>query len=202
MINLYLAEDQAMLNSALTTILNLETDLDVIGSAEDGKTALAEINQLQPDIAILDIEMPGLTGLDVAEQLQTVNQRATRVLILTTFAQPSYFQRAVAAQVMGYLLKDSPSERLVGAVHDIMDGQTVYDPELVRGMYAAEQNPLTEQELAVLKAARTGQTTVAIAETVFLSKGTVRNYLSAIFSKLGVHNRLEALTIAEQNKWL
>jgi len=200
-IELYLAEDQSMLNSALTQLLELEDDLHVVGSAGDGQTAWTEIKQLQPQVAILDIEMPGLSGLDVADQIQAA-KLPTKVIILTTFAQKAYFERAVAAQVAGYLLKDSPSDDLIAAIRQVMAGATIYAPELVVNMLSADKNPLTERELAVLKAAAQGVPTKAIAAQLYLSAGTVRNYLSAIFSKLGVHNRLEAIQVAQRNKWL
>ncbi|KRL57235.1 response regulator transcription factor [Furfurilactobacillus rossiae] len=201
MIHLYLAEDQGMLNTALTTILNLESDITVVGSAADGQTALNEIRLKHPDIAILDIEMPKLSGLDVADQLKN-DQSATKSLILTTFAQPAYFKRALAADVAGYLLKDSPSDDLVESIHKIMAGQIIYAPELVHGMYTASQNPLTKRELEVLSAAQNGASTMEIARIVSLSPGTVRNYMSAVLSKLGAHNRLDAINIAKTNKWL
>jgi len=200
-IELYLAEDQSMLNSALTQLLELEDDLHVVGSAGDGQTAWTEIQQLQPQVAILDIEMPGLSGLDVADQIQAA-KLPTKVIILTTFAQKAYFERAVAAQVAGYLLKDSPSDDLIAAIRQVMAGATIYAPELVVNMLSADKNPLTERELAVLKAAAQGLPTKVIAAQLYLSAGTVRNYLSAIFSKLGVHNRLEAVQVAQRNKWL
>jgi len=200
-IELYLAEDQSMLNSALTQLLELEDDLHVVGSAGDGQTAWTEIQQLQPQVAILDIEMPGLSGLDVADQIQAA-KLPTKVIILTTFAQKAYFERAVVAQVAGYLLKDSPSDDLIAAIRQVMAGATIYAPELVVNMLSADKNPLTERELAVLKAAAQGLPTKVIAAQLYLSAGTVRNYLSAIFSKLGVHNRLEAVQVAQRNKWL
>lgn len=201
MITIYLAEDQSMLNSALTQLLELEDDLHVVGSSGDGQTAWDELQRLRPQIAILDIEMPGLSGLDVADQIQN-SDLTTKVIILTTFAQKAYFERAVQAQVAGYLLKDSPSDDLIAAIRKVMSGQTRYAPELVVNMLSADQNPLTARELAVLRAADQGLPTKAIAGELFLSAGTVRNYLSAIFSKLGVHNRLEAIRVAKNNKWL
>lgn len=201
MITLYLAEDQSMLNSALTQLLELEDDLHVVGTTGDGQTAWTEIQQLTPQVAILDIEMPGLSGLDVADAIQA-SPLTTKVIILTTFAQKAYFERAVQAQVAGYLLKDSPSDDLIAAIRQVMQGQTLYAPELVMNMLSADRNPLTARELAVLKAADAGMPTKAIAAQLYLSAGTVRNYLSAVFSKLGVHNRLEAIKVAKANKWL
>ncbi len=201
MITLYLAEDQSMLNSALSQLLNLEDDLTVIGSVQDGATAWQAIQSRPPDVAILDIEMPKMTGLDVADQIHT-HALPTKVIILTTFAQKAYFQRAIAAQVNGYLLKDSPSDDLIAVIRKVMTGQTVYAPELVANMVTAESNPLTERELAVLGEVASGLSSKQIAASLFLSEGTVRNYLSAIFSKLGVHNRIEAIEMAKRNKWL
>ncbi len=201
MITIYLAEDQGMLNSALSQLLELEDDLHVVGKATDGKTAWQEIQNLEPDVAILDIEMPGLTGLDVADRIHMTKLK-TKALILTTFAQKAYFERAVNAHVAGYLLKDSPSDDLITVIRQIMAGKTIYAPELVVNMISADSNPLTSRELAVLKEADKGVSTKEIASSLFLSDGTVRNYLSAIFSKLGVHNRIEAVKVAKQNKWL
>ncbi|MCH8624717.1 response regulator transcription factor [Lactiplantibacillus plantarum] len=201
MITLYLAEDQSMLNSALTQLLELEDDLHVVGSAVDGINAWQELQELQPDVAILDIEMPGMTGLDVADQLAS-SQLATKVIVLTTFAQRRYFERAVKANVAGYLLKDSPSDDLIDAIRAAMTGRTIYAPEPVANMLSADNNPLTERELAVLVEAEKGLPTKTIAANLYLSAGTTRNYLSAIFSKLGVHNRLEAIHVAKANQWL
>lgn len=201
MMRVYLAEDQSLLNSALTQLLNLEEDLTVVGSAQDGLTAYTEIQQLRPDVAVLDIEMPQLSGLDIAVKLH--DQHApTKVMILTTFAQKAYFERAVAAEVAGYLLKDSPSDQLIAAIRDVMQGLTRFDPELVVNMVSAAHNPLTPREQSVLVAAAQGGTTHEIAEKLYLSDGTVRNYLSAVFSKLGVRGRFEAVQVAKLNKWL
>lgn len=201
MITLYLAEDQSMLNTALSQLLNLEDNLEVLGSATNGKHALAEIQRLQPDVAILDIEMPMMSGLEVAEVLHD-KQLATKVIILTTFAQKTYFEKAVEVEVAGYLLKDSPSDDLIETINKVMMGRTVYDPELVVTALSSNKNPLSEREMSVLKAAVSGDVTKVMAQKLFLSEGTVRNYLSAIFSKLGVHNRLEAIEVAKKNKWI
>lgn len=201
MITLYLAEDQSMLNTALSQLLNLEDNLEVLGSATNGKHALAEIQRLQPDVAISDIEMPMMSGLEVAEVLHD-KQLATKVIILTTFAQKTYFEKAVEVEVAGYLLKDSPNDDLIETINKVMMGRTVYDPELVVTALSSNKNPLSEREMSVLKAAVSGDATKVMAQKLFLSEGTVRNYLSAIFSKLGVHNRLEAIEVAKKNKWI
>ncbi|QDZ70347.1 response regulator [Pediococcus pentosaceus] len=201
MITLYLAEDQSMLNTALSQLLNLEDNLEVLGSATNGKHALAEIQRLQPDVAILDIEMPMMSGLKFAEVLHD-KQLATKVIILTTLAQKTYFEKAVEVEVDGYLLKDSPSDDLIETINKVMMGRTVYDPELVVTALSSNKNPLSKREMSVLKAAASGDATKVMAQKLFLSEGTVRNYLSAIFSKLGVHNRLEAIEVAKKNKWI
>lgn len=201
MITLYLAEDQSLLASALAQLLDLEDDFHVLGTAADGQQAWLDISREIPDIAILDIEMPKATGLDVADWIHHAGLK-TKVIILTTFAQQAYFERAVNAQVNGYLLKDLPSDDLVADIRRIQGGATIYSPELVQNMVTASKNPLTEREMDVLKAAVDGASTKEIAKTLYLSEGTVRNYLSAIFSKLAVHNRLEAVHFAQKNKWV
>jgi len=199
MIKVYLAEDQAMLNSALTSLLQLEEQIEVIGSAMDGESALQDILRLKPDVAILDIEMPEQTGLEVAEEIQSLD---TKVIILTTFARQNYFETAVRIGVQGYLLKDSPTDRLTETINAVVKGATVYDPELVRHVLRTENNPLTEREIDVLQAIAEGKRTSAIAEAVFLSQGTVRNYISSILSKTGAQSRIEAVNIAKKHQWL
>lgn len=199
MIKVYLAEDQAMLNSALTSLLQLEEQIEVIGSAMDGESALQDILRLKPDVAILDIEMPKRTGLEVAEEIQSLD---TKVIILTTFARQNYFETAVRIGVQGYLLKDSPTDRLTETINAVVKGATVYDPELVRHVLRTENNPLTEREMDVLQAIAEGKRTSAIAEAVFLSQGTVRNYISSILSKTGAQSRIEAVNIAKKHQWL
>ncbi|WP_270515581.1 response regulator transcription factor [Pediococcus acidilactici] len=201
MITLFLAEDQSMLNSALSQLLDLEDNLKVVGTASDGQTAWEMIQKQSPDVAILDIEMPRLTGLAVAQRIHE-EKLPTRVVILTTFARQTYFEQAVQAQVAAYLLKDSPSEELIGTINQVMTGKTIYDPALVQSVLSAEQSPLTKRETEVLKVAASGMPTKEIAQQLFLSEGTIRNYLSAIFSKLGVRNRLEAVELVQNNRWI
>lgn len=199
MISVYLAEDQAMLNSALTSLLQLEDSLEVIGSALDGEAALADILKLKPDVAILDIEMPKLTGLEVAEEIQNLD---TKVIILTTFARQAYFETAVKAQVQGYLLKDSPTEKLTEAIYSVVEGNIIYDPALVRHVLRREKNPLTERESEVLECIADGISTQEISEKIFLSQGTVRNYISSILSKTGARTRTDAVNIARKHQWM
>ncbi|GEO46072.1 DNA-binding response regulator [Companilactobacillus kimchii] len=201
MTSIYIAEDQEMLNSALSAILNLEDDFTVIGNATDGQTALKEIVSLKPDVAILDIEMPQMTGLEVANELRLTKQDL-KIVILTTFARKTYFELAVAAQVNAYLLKDGPTDKLVDSIHKILDGQTIYDSNLVSTILTAVKNPLTPQELKIMKEFSQGKSTQEIADSVFLSNGTVRNYISSILSKTGTHSRIEALNVAKKNGWI
>ena len=199
MISVYLAEDQAMLNSALTSLLQLEDSLEVIGSALDGEAALADILKLKPDVAILDIEMRKLTGLEVAEEIQNLD---TKVIILTTFARQAYFETAVKAQVQGYLLKDSPTEKLTETIYSVVEGNIIYDLALVRHVLRREKNPLTERETEVLECIAEGISTQGISEKVFLSQGTVRNYISSILSKTGARTRTDAVNIARKHQWM
>lgn len=199
MIKVYIAEDQKMLNSALTSLLQLEESLEVVGTALDGEEALKGILEYRPDVAILDIEMPKMTGLEVAESL---TQTDTKVIILTTFARQSYFETAVTHQVQGYLLKDSPTDKLSETIYAVMNGETIYDPALVRHVLRKEKNPLTEREIEVLQCLSEGIPTQAIAEKVFLSQGTVRNYISSILSKTGARSRIEAVNVARKHQWM
>ncbi|ALB27951.1 response regulator transcription factor [Companilactobacillus heilongjiangensis] len=201
MTTIFLAEDQKLLNTALATLLSLEDDLEVIGTSTDGEDALSSIITKNPDVAILDIEMPKLSGLDVAQQIHLL-RLPIKVIILTTFANAQYFAQAVAADVNGYLLKDNPTEQLVKAIHEVLDGKTIFSPELVSTIISAEKNPLTKRELDVLKEIKTGKSSKDIAKAVFLSEGTVRNYISSILSKTGTSSRIEALNVAEKNKWI
>lgn len=201
MTTVYLAEDQEMLNTALSTLLNLEDNIEVIGTATNGKSALKEIIQLQPDIAILDIEMPKMSGLEIASQLRIIKQNI-KIIILTTFAQASYFEQAVSAKVNAYLLKDSPTDELIETIQEVLDGKTIFAPELVTNILTAEKNPLTNREIDILKQIDLGLSGQEIAKKVFLSDGTVRNYISSILSKTGTRSRIEALNIAKKNKWI
>ncbi|WP_119317487.1 response regulator transcription factor [Companilactobacillus formosensis] len=201
MTTIYISEDQEMLNSALSAILDLEDDFQIIGSATDGQTAVQQIIALKPDVAILDIEMPQMTGLEIAKQLRDIKQDI-KLIILTTFARKEYFEAAVNNNVNAYLLKDSPTDRLVETIHQVLKGETIFDSALVSTILSAAQNPLTNQELKILKEFSQGKGTQEIADTVFLSYGTVRNYISSILSKTGTHSRIEALNIAKKNNWI
>ncbi|MDG4657799.1 response regulator transcription factor [Ectobacillus antri] len=200
MIRVIIAEDQRMLRGALGALLDLENDIEVVGQAANGEEALMLIANVKPDICILDIEMPLKSGLDVAEELQ--KQKSTcRVVILTTFARPGYFGRAMKAGIYGYLLKDGPVEDLAVSLRNVMDGKREISQDLMFGMWQ-EVNPLTERERELLLFAREGKTTNEIAMLMYLSAGTVRNYMSEVLNKLHVRNRIEAIAVAEEKGWL
>ncbi|WP_086314628.1 two-component system, NarL family, response regulator DesR [Enterococcus sp. 7F3_DIV0205] len=199
MIKLIIAEDQGLLSSALATILSLEEDLEVVGIAKNGVEALELIEKHQPDICLTDIEMPLKTGLDLAEALKG---QAQKVMILTTFAREGYFERAVKANVAGYLLKDTPTDELIGNIRAVMQGKKFYSPELVTGLFLQQDNPLTEREQEVLLAVGEGLSSKEIAAKLFLTSGTVRNYMSEILNKLDAKNRIEAVSIAKEKGWI
>ena len=197
MIRIVLAEDQRLLLGALGSLLDLEEDMEVVGKASNGEEALSLVKRLQPDICIMDIEMPVKSGLDVAEEMKG---QGCRIIILTTFARTGYFERARKAGVSGYLLKDSPSEELANSIRIIMDGRRIYAPELVDMAYE-EENPLTERENQVLGLIADGKNTKEIAKELYLTTGTVRNYISIIFDKLDVSNRVEAIVRFKDKGW-
>jgi two-component system response regulator DesR len=194
------AEDQGMLRGALSALLDLEDDIEVIGQAENGVQALQMIESLGPDLVVMDIEMPHMTGLDVAERLKEL-KHSCRVVILTTFSRTGYFQRAMRAGAKGFLLKDSPIAELASALRSVYAGGRAISPELAVTLWEAE-NPLTEREREVLKLAQEGLAARDIAGKLYLSTGTVRNYLSEAIQKLNAKNRIDAIGIAEKNGWL
>lgn len=198
MIRIVIAEDQNMLLGALSSLLNLEEDMEVIGKAKNGEEALSLIKQLKPDICIMDIEMPLKSGLEVAEELKDF---ACKVIILTTFAKPGYFERAREAGVNGYLLKDSTSDELAHSIRTIMQGQRVYSPELIEMAFTDNDSPLTKREEEVIKLLADGKNTKEIAGQLYITNGTVRNYISVILDKLNVTNRIEAITRVKEKGW-
>jgi two-component system response regulator DesR len=200
MIRILLAEDQAMLRGALAALLALESDIEVLGSAPDGETAWREIQRLKPDVLISDIEMPGLTGLELAQRIQR-HELPVKVIIVTTFARSGYLRRALEAGVGGYLLKDAPAEQLAEAVRTVHRGGRAIDPQLALEAWS-EADPLNDRERQVLRLAGEGQSAGDIAQQLNLSHGTVRNYLSEAIGKLGVGNRIEAYRLARQKGWL
>jgi two-component system, NarL family, response regulator DesR len=201
MIRILLAEDQGMVRGALASLLNLEPDLDVVGQVPTGDRVVAEALRLAPDVALLDIEMPGLDGLAAAEALRRAVP-ACRVLILTTFGRPGYLRRAMDAGASGFLVKDGPVELLADAIRRILAGERVIDPKLAVAALSTGDNPLSPRERDVLRAATDGSTATDIARQLHLSEGTVRNYLSSAIQKTNARNRLEAATTATENGWL
>lgn len=199
MIKIVIAEDQGLMLGALGSLLSMEEDMEVVGMAKNGEEAVQLVKEYQPDVCIMDIEMPVMTGLDAAESL---GESDCKVIILTTFARAGYFERARKAGVKGYLLKDSPIEELVDATRMIMEGKRVYAPELVDIAYdEVVENPLTERESEVLRLVAEGKTTKEIAGELYLAPGTVRNYISTIFEKLDVGNRIEAIARFKEKGW-
>lgn len=200
MIRILLAEDQAMVRGALTALLNLETDIDVVGAAADGESAWRELQRLRPDVLVTDIEMPGLSGLELALRIQR-HELPTRVVIVTTFARTGFLRRALDAGVSGYLLKDAPAEDLAEALRKVHRGGRAIDPQLAVDAWC-EADPLNERERQALRLAGEGLSASEIATRLHLSHGTVRNYLSEAIGKLGVGNRIEAYRLARQKGWL
>ena len=201
MIRVLIAEDQALVRGALAALLGLEDDLSVVGVARNGEEALALALELRPDVVLTDIEMPQMTGLELAtvlgEQLPAV-----KVIIVTTFARSGYLRRALGAGVRGYLLKDAPAETLAGAIRTVHGGGRAVAPELALESWSGGADPLSERERQVLRLAGEGMSSADIARRVHLSEGTVRNYLSEAISKLGAGNRVEAFRLARDAGWL
>ncbi|WNS41846.1 response regulator transcription factor [Paenibacillus sp. MMS20-IR301] len=200
MISIVIAEDQRLLRGAMASLLDLEDDIEVAGEAGDGAEALALIERIQPDVCLMDIEMPLMSGLEVAEILKS-RGCATKIIILTTFARPGYFERGVKAGIQGYLLKDEPVDKLAEAIRRVMAGHREVSPELVFGSLR-EENPLSDREREILKLAGAGKSAGEIASALHLSYGTVRNYISEILGKLEVKSRIEAVRLAEEKGWM
>jgi len=199
-IRVIIAEDQAMVRGALAALLTIEGDIEVVAEAVDGRQALELLQSVAADVVLTDIEMPHITGLELAIEVQR-RKLPVRVVILTTFARAGYLRRALDAGVSGYLLKDAPAATLANALRRIRAGARVIDPELAAEAWT-EADPLTDRERQVLRYAGEGSTGAEIAERLNLSEGTVRNYLSEAISKLGASNRTEAARIARQKGWL
>ena len=200
MIRILLAEDQAMVRGALSALLSLESDIEVLGAAADGEAAWRELQRLQPDVLVTDIEMPGLSGLELAQRIQRQGL-ATKVVIVTTFARAGFLRRALDAGVSGYLLKDAPAEDLAEALRKVHRGGRALDPQLALDAWS-DADPLNDRERQVLRLAGEGQSANEIATQLRLSHGTVRNYLSEAIGKLNVGNRIEAYRLARQRGWL
>ena len=200
-IRLLLADDQELVRSALCALLELEEDFDVVASVGRGDEVVDAARAYQPDVALLDIEMPGLDGLAAAAVLRA-QVPACRAVILTTFGRAGYLRRAMEAGAAGFVVKDAPSEVLASAIRRVMDGERVVDPALAAATLAAGESPLTARERDVLTVARSGATVAEIAAKLYLSEGTVRNYLSSAIAKTSARNRLDALRTADERGWL
>jgi two-component system, NarL family, response regulator DesR len=199
-IRIVLAEDQAMVAGALKALLESEPDLSVVAVAADGAAALREIERLHPTVLVTDIEMPKMSGLELAQALRE-RKLGTRVIIVTTFARPGYLRRALDAGVQGYLLKARPATELAEAIRRVVRGLRVVDPELAAEAWS-EPDPLTDRERQILARAAQGESSAEIAEALALSEGTVRNYLSEAIQKIGAANRIEAARVAREKGWL
>ena len=200
-IRLLLADDQELVRSALCALLELEDDFEVVASVGRGDEVVDAVRAHRPDLALLDIEMPGLDGLATAAVL-AAQVPACRVVMLTTFGRSGYLRRAMEAGAMGFVVKDAPPEVLAAAIRRVMKGERVVDPVLAASTLAAGESPLTARERDVLTVARSGATVAEISARLYLSEGTVRNYLSAAISKTSARNRMDAVRIADERGWL
>ncbi|MEJ5116602.1 response regulator transcription factor [Gluconobacter cerinus] len=201
MIRLILAEDQAMLLDAFEALLGLEEDIQIVGRAPDGKRALQLAADLRPDVIITDIEMPNMTGIELAERIREQGL-PSRVMIVTTFGRAGYLRRALQAGVRGYMLKDAPITQLADAIRKVAAGGRAIASDLAESVWDALPDPLSDRERSMLRLAEAGRTNKEIAEELSLSAGTVRNYFSEIVQKLDARNRIEAGRVARQNGWL
>jgi two-component system response regulator DesR len=200
-IRVLLAEDQAMIREALAALLSFEEDIEVVAQVGRGDEVAAAAVAARPDVALLDIEMPGMDGLAAAAALRRTSPE-TRIVILTTFGRPGYLRRAMESGVSGFIVKDSPADKLAQTIRQVIAGQKVIDPDLAAAALSAGASPLTPRECDVLAASADGATIAEIAGALYLSEGTVRNYLSACIQKTGARNRTEALRLAEERGWL
>jgi two-component system, NarL family, response regulator DesR len=200
-IRLLLADDQELLRSALAALLALEEDFEVVASVSRGDQVVPAARQAQPDIALLDIEMPGIDGLAAAAVLAK-EVPSCQALVLTTFGRPGYLRRAIESGAKGFVVKDAPIEQLADAIRRVAAGERVVDPALAAATLAHGTSPLSARERDVLVAARSGASVSEIARTLFLSEGTVRNYLSGAIAKTGTRNRIEATRAADERGWL
>lgn len=200
MLKLIVVEDQALVRGAIGSLLSLENDIEVIGLAENGQQALSLLEENDVDMVLTDIEMPEMSGLELAEQIKT-HYPNIKTLIMTTFSKSGYIKRALNLGVKAFVLKEAPTEYLVNAIRGVNNGQRIIDPELAL-LALDDQDPLTEKERKAIKLAGEGLKTAEIATKLFLSEGTVRNYLSEAIAKLNAGNRIEAARIAKQRGWI
>lgn len=200
-IRLLLADDQALVRGALAALLGLEPDLEVVAEVGSGDVVVEAARRTNPDVALLDVEMPGMDGITAAAALKEAMPHV-RILIVTTFGRPGFLRRAMRSGAEGFVVKDTPATQLAEAVRRVHAGLRVVDPALATDSLVAGESPLTSRETEVLQEARDGATVAVIAKRLFLSEGTVRNHLSAAIGKTGAANRAEAVVIADGNGWL
>jgi two-component system response regulator DesR len=200
-IRVLLAEDQTMLRGALAALLELEPDISIVAQAPNGREAIRLIREHTPDVLVTDIEMPEMTGLELAAALKQ-SESKTKVIILTTFARPGYLRRALDAGARGYLLKERPVTELAEAIRRVHQGLRAVDPALAAEAWSADEDPLSDRERQILQRAGDGRSSSEIAAELHLSEGTVRNYLSEAIAKLGAANRVDAARIARTRGWL
>jgi two-component system response regulator DesR len=201
MIRLLLADDQALVRGALSALLGLESDLEVVAEVASGDAVVAAVREHHPDVALLDVEMPGMDGIEATAAVRAEFPEV-RVLIVTTFGRPGFLRRAMQAGASGFVVKDTPAAQLADAVRRVHAGRRVVDPSLATDSLVAGESPLTPRETDVLQAARDGSPVATIARRLFLSEGTVRNHLSAAIGKTNAGNRAEAVLVADGNGWL
>jgi two-component system response regulator DesR len=200
MIRVLLADDEAMIRSALAALLRLEDDIDVVAECADGLEAVAMAEKLQPDICLLDLEMPGLDGVEVAERLRRTS--SARCVVVTRHARPGVLRRALASGVAGFLPKSRGADEVAEVIRRVAAGTRYVDPEVAADALSDERSPLTDRELDVLRAGRRGETTGQIAKALLLAPGTVRNHISAVLAKLHVSTRQQAVLVAEERGWI
>ncbi|UXM93130.1 response regulator [Paenarthrobacter sp. JL.01a] len=200
-IRLVIADDQALVRGALAALLGLETDIEVVAELGDGTGVVSAVLEYSADVAMLDVEMPGLDGISAAAAVRSAAP-SCRVLMVTTFGRPGYLRRAMQAGASGFVVKDTPARQLAEAVRRVHNGLRVVDPSLAEESLMSGDSPLTEREAEVLRAASDGGTVADIAKAAALSEGTVRNYLSSAMAKTGARTRAEAVRLAEENGWL
>lgn len=200
-IRILVADDQALVRGAIAMMLDLEDDIEVVAQASNGREAIDAVAQGEVDVVLVDVEMPVMDGITAAAHIHREHP-AVKILMVTTFGRPGYLRRAMEAGASGFVVKDAPSDSLASAVRKVMNGQRVVDPDLAAESLAASNNPLTERERDVLRAASAGGTTADVAHALFLSPGTVRNHLSSAIRKTGARTRAQATQIARDNGWL
>ncbi|TQR44019.1 response regulator transcription factor [Paenibacillus popilliae] len=201
MIRVVIAEDQQMLRGAFASLLKFEDDIEVLAEVADGKQAWEAIQQHKPDVCVVDIEMPHMNGLELALQIRNTGLPC-KIVIVTTFARPGYLQKAMNAQVNAYLLKDEPIDYLIESIRRVMAGERVISTDLAAVLFMNNENPLSEREAEMLRLTKEGMTTSEISKSLFLTIGTVRNYLSSAIQKLDAESRQQAAAIAEEKGWL